>query len=125
MDVDAVNSLPFSEGKDHRVHETVVSSAVEHVVNVTAMHAKATASNRLARTNGASRGPRVCIKGMFKERKEKSKRTSQNVPKVRARVKPRKLGLSGLEHPKSEGKLRDSGLCTDAIPLTKSYTENS
>ena len=106
------------KGRDHRVHETVVSSAVEHVVNVTAMHAKATASNRLARINGASRGPRVCIKGKSKERNGKSKKTSQNVSKVRARVKPRKLGLSRLEHPKSEGKLRDSGLCTDVIPLT-------
>ena len=35
--------------KGHPVHETVVSSAVEHIFNVTAMHAKARANNHLAK----------------------------------------------------------------------------
>ena len=49
----------LSSGEGHRVHETVVSSAVEHVFNVTAMHAKATASSHLATANRASHGPKV------------------------------------------------------------------
>ena len=43
MDVDTVNSIlchPVNEN-GHRVHDMVVSSAVEYSINVTAMHAKA------------------------------------------------------------------------------------
>ena len=47
------------EEKGHRVHEMVVSSASEYIFNETAMHAKETASNRPARANGESHGPRV------------------------------------------------------------------
>ena len=36
-----------------------VFSAVEHIFNETAMHARTQASNRLAKENRASRGPRV------------------------------------------------------------------
>ena len=39
-----------------------MSSAVEHIFNVTAMHAKATAGNHLAKANRASHGPRVMAK---------------------------------------------------------------
>ena len=49
LDVDAVNSLSSGKGKGHRVHEMVVSCAVEHIFNETAMHAKTTASNHLAK----------------------------------------------------------------------------
>ena len=40
----------------------VVSSAVEHIFNETAMHAKATASHHLAMANRAGHGPRVMAK---------------------------------------------------------------
>ena len=63
--------------KCHRVHRTVVSSAVEHMYNVTAMHAKATASNRLARANKASHGPRVRIKERVKNEMENPQEISK------------------------------------------------
>ena len=53
--------------KGHRVHEMVVSSVVEHIFNVTAMHAKATASNQMAKANKASHGPRVRAKERVRE----------------------------------------------------------
>ena len=37
----------------------VFLSAVEHIFNETAMHARAQASNRMAKANRASHGPRV------------------------------------------------------------------
>ena len=40
-----------AEEKGHRVHATVVSSAVELIFNVIAMHTKASASNHPARAN--------------------------------------------------------------------------
>ena len=46
----------------HRVREMVVLSAVEHIFNVIAFHAKATASNRLAKATRASHGRRVRAK---------------------------------------------------------------
>ena len=45
--MDAVNSLSLI--RQHRVREMGVLSAVEHIFNESAMHAKALASNRLAR----------------------------------------------------------------------------
>ena len=57
MDVDAVNSLSSGKGKGHQVHAMGVFSAVVHIFNETAMHAKAQASNRMAKANRASHGP--------------------------------------------------------------------
>ena len=48
----------------------VVSSAVEHMFNETVMHAKALESNRLARANRASHGPRVRAKERLKRTRE-------------------------------------------------------
>ena len=49
MDVDAVNSLSrLAKEKGHRVRVMGVLSAVEHIFNETAMHARAQASNRMA-----------------------------------------------------------------------------
>ena len=79
--------------KGHRVHEIVVSSEVEHIFNVIAMHAKATASNRLARANRARHGPRVRAKERVNKVRENQKENPKvpKVSKVRTRVKPRKL----------------------------------
>ena len=52
----------LAKEKGHRVHEMVVASAVEHIVNNTAMQAKATAHNHLAKANRANHGPRVRAK---------------------------------------------------------------
>ena len=46
----------LAKGKGHRVRMMGVVSAVEHIFNETAMHARAQASNRLARANRASHG---------------------------------------------------------------------
>ena len=61
----------------HRVHEMVVSCAVEQIFNETAMHAKVMASNHLAKVNRASRGPRVRAKGKSKGSKGRSKGKSK------------------------------------------------
>ena len=67
----ALSRLPKENG--HRVRAMGASSAVEHIFNETAMHARAQASNRLARANRASHGPRVRAKARVKNTREKSK----------------------------------------------------
>ena len=71
MDVDAVNCLSSGKGKGSSSPRDGVSSAVEHIFNETAMHARAQASNRLAKANSASHGQRV-------RAKERVKRTRGN-----------------------------------------------
>ena len=73
MDVDAVNSLSLVWQRNWVIESAlwVFLSAVEHIFNETAMHARAQASNRLARANRASHGPRV-------KAKERVKRTRKN-----------------------------------------------
>ena len=70
-----------------------VLSAVEHIFNETAMHARAQASNRLAKANRASHGPRVKAKARVKKTRENPKENPEEpkVPKVRTRAKHRKL----------------------------------
>ena len=69
-----------------------VVSAVEHIFNETAMQARAQASNRLARANRASHGPRVRAKERVKRTREKSKESPKEakVPKGCTRVKTSK-----------------------------------
>ena len=61
-----------------------VLSAVEHIFNETAMHARAQASNRLARANRPSHGPRVKAKEIVKRTRENPKESPKEpkVPKV-------------------------------------------
>ena len=59
MDVDAANSWSSAKEKDLRLHEMVVSSRFERILNETTMHAKATASNHLGKANKSCHGPRV------------------------------------------------------------------
>ena len=71
MDVDAVNSLSrLAKEFGHRVRVMGVLSAVVHIFFETAMHARAQASNRLARANRASHGPRVMAKEGVKKTRE-------------------------------------------------------
>ena len=65
MDVDAVKSLSCGKGKGHRVRVMGVFSAVEHIFNEIAMHAKAQASNRMAMANRSGHCPR--LRGKKKE----------------------------------------------------------
>ena len=90
-------SLTSGKGKGHRVRVMGVFSAVEHIFNETAMHARAQASSRLARANRASHGPRVRAKERVKKTREKPKESPKEpkmrskVPKAHTRVKHRKL----------------------------------
>ena len=94
--------------KDHRDRAIGVLSAAEHIFNETAMHAKAQASNRMAKANRASHGPRVRAKVRVKITCENPKgnpkepKVRTKVPKAYTRAKTSKAGLSGLENPKSE-----------------------
>ena len=79
--------------KDHRVRAMGVLSAVEHFLHETAMYARAQASNRLAKANRASHGPRVRAKGRVKKTRENPKENPKEpqVPMVQTRAKHRKL----------------------------------
>ena len=86
MDVDAVNSLSLlAKEKGHRVRVMGVLSAVEHIFNETAMHAKAQASNRMAKANRASHGPRVRAKARVKKEQRKIQRKIQRNQKCEPR----------------------------------------
>ena len=90
--------------KGHRVRVMGVSSAVEHIFNETAMHARTQASNRLAKANRASHGPRVRAKVTVKRTREKSKGKSKGTKGAKGSHKGNTsiTGLSGFEHSKSE-----------------------
>ena len=81
-----------------------VLSAVEHIFNETAIHAKALASNRPARANRTSHGPRVRAMEKSKENKAISKGTSKGTKSAKGshKGKTSKTGLSGLENSKTE-----------------------
>ena len=120
MDVDAVNSMSSDKGKDHRIHEMgVFLSAVDHIVNETAMHAQALATNRLARANRASHGPRVRAKERVKRTRENPKESPKGTKGAKGLQKGKtlKTGLSGLEKLEIRDKFRISGICTDVSHL--------
>ena len=50
-----------------------VLNAVEHIFNEIAMHARAQASNRMAKANRASHGPRVTLHSQAKARVKKTR----------------------------------------------------
>ena len=75
-----------------RVRVIGVLSAVEHIFNETAMHTRAQASNRMAKANSASHGPRVSAKTRVKKTSENPKDNPKE-PKVRTKVqKARTMG---------------------------------
>ena len=79
MDVDAVNSLSrLAEQKGHQFRAMSVLSVVEHIFNETAMHAKAVLSNRMAKANRASHGPRVSFHSQAKVRVKKTRKIQRN-----------------------------------------------
>ena len=101
----------------------VVSSAVEHIFNETATHAKAMARNHLAKANRASHGPRVIVKGRARRCWENPKENPK-VPKVRTRVKHRKLGFPGMKKTKSETS-SETQESAQTYSTDNSYTDNS
>ena len=109
----------LAKEKSHRVRVMGVLSAVEHIFNETAMHARAQASNRLAKANRASHGPREReAKSRVKKTMENTKETPKEpevrtkVPKACTRAKHRKLGSQVLKT-RIRGKLGNAGICTD------------
>ena len=96
------------------------------------MHSKARASNRMAKANRASHGPRVSPHSQSKVR---AKRTRENPkinpkePKVRTKVpkdykiKTSKSGLSGLENSKSETS-SETHQSAQTCPTDKSWTHD-
>ena len=80
-----------------------VLSAVEHIFNGTALQARTQASNRLAKANRASHGPREKAKERVKRTRENPRESRKEpevrtkVPKACTRAKTSNTGLSGLE----------------------------
>ena len=115
MDVDAVNSLPSGNEKGHRVRVMGVLSAVEHVFNETAMHARAQASNRRAKANRASHGPRMRAKERPKRPREVPK--EPKVPKARTSARHRKL-VSQVLKTRNQRQARKLRNLHKHVPLT-------
>ena len=88
MDVDAVNSLSSGKGKGSSSPRDGCFKCGGAPFQRAAMHARAQASNRLAKANSKSWSKREG-KGKSKENKESPK--EPKVPKVRTRTKHRKL----------------------------------
>ena len=119
--------------KDHRVRAMGVLSAVEHIFNETAMHAKAQASNRMAKANGVSHGPRVSphpqakarVKKTRIQRKSKGTKSSNQGVKGSHKGKTSKTGVSGLENSKSEAssETQESGHVCTTDPTLERWLE--
>ena len=97
-----------------------VSSAVVYIFNETAMHAKAQASNRMAKANRASHGQRVSPRTQAKVRVRKTRDKSKGKSKG---TKSANQGAKGLQRQNIENgsprsrkleignKFRNSGIC--------------
>ena len=102
----------LAKEKGHRVRVMGVKNAVEHIFNESAMHARAQASNRLAKANRACHGPRVRAKaGVLRTRenprgKSKGTKSANQGAKGFHKGKTWETGLSGLENSKSETSLQ-------------------
>ena len=109
----------LAKEKGHRVRVMGVSSAVEHILNETAMQARTLASNRLARANRASHGPRVRAKVRVKRTRENAKESPKDpkVPKARTRAKHRKL-VSQVLKTRNQRQARKLGNLHRHVPLT-------
>ena len=95
--------------KDHRVRAMGVLSAVEHIFNETAMHAKAQASNRMAKATIVSHGPRVSPHSQAKAR---VKKTSEIQRKIQRNQE--------FEPRCQRQKLRNRDMC---VPLTLTWND--
>ena len=92
-------SLVWQGEKGHQVRAMGVLSAVVHIFNEIAMHAKAQASNRMAKANSASHGPRVSPHNQAKVRVRKTRDKSKEnpkEPKVRTKVPKAGVMMNGM-----------------------------
>ena len=134
MAVDVVNSLSLvwqrKKGRQFRV--VGVLSAVVHIFSETAMHAKSQASNRMAKANRASHGPRVSPHSQAKVRVKQTRENpmENSTPKKQKfepicqslhKSKTSKIGLSGLKNSKS---LINSGTQESAYVCTTDLSWN-
>ena len=122
MDVDAVNSLSSGKGKGS-------SSPRDGCFNFCGAHfqrdcnaSKNTASNRLAKANRASHGPRVRAKARVKRTRENSEENPKEpkvpqVPKARTRAKHRKL-VSQVLKTRNQRQARTLRNLHRRVPLT-------
>ena len=119
MDVDAVPFSRLAKVKGHRVRVMGVLSAVEHIFKETAMHARTQASNRLARANRASHGPRVRANIRVKRTRENPKENLKEpkVPEARTKAKHRKL-VSQVLRSRSQKQARKPRTLLRHVPLT-------
>ena len=94
LEVGAVSTLASGKGKgSSSPRDGWFKVRWEHSFNEIAMHARAQASNRLARANRASHGPRVRAKERVKRTRKNPKESPKapKVPKAHTRAKLRKL----------------------------------
>ena len=94
-----------------------VASVGEHIFNETAMQARTRASNRLAKANSVSNGPRVEAKERVKKTRENPKDSPKDpkVPEAHANIK--NIGISGLEKHEISNKLGNSGISANGTCL--------
>ena len=114
MDVDAVNSFSSGKGKGHQVRAIGVLCSVVRIFNETAMHTWAQVSNRTAKANRASHGPRVSphsqVKAGVRKTRENPKENPKKpkvrtkVPKVYTKAKHRKRVSQVLKNLKSDAR---------------------
>ena len=105
--------------KGHRVRVMGVSISVEHIFNETAMQARTPASNRLAKADRASHGPRVRTMARVRRTRENPKENPKEpkVPKDRTRAKHRKL-VSQVLKTRNQRQARTLRNLHRRVPLT-------
>ena len=105
-----------------------VKNAVEHIFNESATHARAQASNRLAKANRASHGPRVRAKAGVKKTRENPKENPKEpkvrtkVPKAYTRAKHRKL-VSQVLKTRNQRQARKLRNLHRHVPLTLPWND--
>ena len=100
MDVDAVNSRSSDKGKGSSSRRDGCFSAVEHILNETAMHARHTGKQSSSKGKQTKPWSKSEGKGKGKKNKRKSKGTTG--AKGSHTGKTSKTGLSGHQNSKSE-----------------------
>ena len=120
----SILSLSSGNGKGSSSPRDGVLSAVEHISNETAMHARTQAWNRLAKANRASHCPRVRAKVRVKRTRENLEENPKEpkVPVARTRAKHRKL-VSQVLKTLNQRQARTLRNLHRHVPLTTSWND--
>ena len=112
--------------KDHQVHETVVSIAVETIFREAALLISHTAMAMTRKVNRASRGPRALTKEGRRQGRWEIQRKIQRFQECQRLYKGKssKIGLSAFENSKLEKSL-ETQESAQTYPTDNSYTDNS